>query len=176
MLEEVITWIVLIDTELLGMWFQIEGVDDTKDKLIDAINDIVRSYRSPVSILSNKVTIKAQPSFYLQYGAVDLPYKYSEKIYTRFEGHPLDQYLKVEIEINVVSKVEETNIIERLSAAVASNFAPGLSIDKLRTESREVAGLKGDEVVIRGTEDGNSKLSFSWRFPGEKNQLSHRKY
>jgi len=168
MLEEVITWNVLIDTDLLAVWFQIEGIDDTRDKLIDAINDIVRSYRTPVNILANKVSIKSHPSFYLQYGAVDLPYKYGEEIYTRFEGHPLDQYLKLEIESNVVSKVEETNLIERLSASLASNFAPGLSIDQIRTESRVVAYLKGDEVVIRGTDDGNSKLSFSWRFPGEK--------
>jgi len=130
------------------------------------------NYATTVGQISNKLIIKPQPSFYLSHGAIDLSYKHKEEAYSRFEKHPLDPYLKLEVEIKVVEKVEETNLIERLSASLLSNFAPGVNIDKIRTESREVAGLNGEEVVIRGTEEDDSNLIFSWRFPGVKNSAT----
>ena len=147
MFKQVTTWDILIDAGHIGVWVHIDGTDDNKDKLIEAINDIVGSYRPSVNKLSDKATVVSQPRFYLQYGALDLPFKYKERVYTRFEGHPLDQYLKIKVEMNVVDEIEETNLIQRLSIALVGNFAPGISIDEIRSEQREVAGLKGEEVI-----------------------------
>jgi len=170
--KQVTTWHVLIDTGLLGVWINIDGTDDNNEKLVQAIKNIVGSYRSPVNNISNTVSIKEGPGFYLQYGALDLPFQFDERVYTRFEGHPLDQYLKLKVEMNVVEEIEETNLIQRLSIALVGNFAPGVSIDQIRSDQREVAGLKGDEVILRGTESDDSNLIFSWRFPGEKDSAT----
>jgi hypothetical protein len=52
--------------------------------------------------------------------------------------------------------------------------AAGRSHDK--TRKRKVAGLKGEEVVYRGTEaEGEKTLYFMWDFPGEKNS-AHATY
>jgi len=165
-------WYVLYDDGQYGAWLNIDGSSDRRDKMEEVIIKIADAYRSP-SYQYNLTDIQATPKYYVEHGYFTLPFKYKEEIYTRFEGHPLDQYLKLSIESEVVSKVEETNLIERLSASLLMVFlTPGFSVEKIRTDTREVAGLVGDEVVIRGTQDGDVDLSFSWRFPGVANSAT----
>ncbi|MCJ8503098.1 T6SS immunity protein Tli4 family protein [Desulfatitalea sp. M08but] len=36
-----------------------------------------------------------------------------------------------------------------------------------------MAGLKGEELIIRGTEDGKTALNFQWDYPGRENDNHH---
>ena len=94
-----------------------------------------------------------------------MPYTSQEATYARFEGHPLE--LKLEFKTTAVHKVSESGLVDRLAASLAMNFAPGVDIDKLRTGKRNVAGLHGEEVIFRGTQDSKSELSFTWLFTGK---------
>lgn len=159
-----VTWEVLQDFETHGVVYTIGGTIDRIDKINMALLEVMDSFKF---IPADSVAPDTKgPKFQLINGVVKLPYIDDEQLYFRLENE--DKSIKFEINMKVVHKVEKTNIIERLSASLASNFAPGVSIDKIRTNQRAVAGLEGDEVVMRGTEDGDSSLSFAWRFNGEK--------
>ncbi|VAW93804.1 hypothetical protein MNBD_GAMMA21-133 [hydrothermal vent metagenome] len=164
-------WDVLVDRGEYGAWFRVSGSYEKNNKMIKVLNNVIKSYRAS----TNKIDIfeTGQDSgYYLKYGMLDMDFKAQEKTYSRFEGHPIDQYLKLKVEIEAIDEVEETNLIQRLSISLLGNFAPGISIDEIRSEQREVGGLKGEEVVIRGTEEDDSNLIFSWRFPGEKDSAT----
>ena len=105
-------------------------------------------------------------SFYLQYGAIALPYLEQEEAYARFEGHPLG--LKLRIETNETHKVEQAGLIERTAASLLSGFAAGVDVDTIRSGKRVVAGMRGDEQVLRMSDKDGVMLSFAWNFQGEK--------
>lgn len=155
--------VMLGDLESYGLRVSIEGSEKFKDAIDKGVKDIFATYKKFDS--SNIKGISA-PKFALEHGYFGYPFDEAEKMYLRFEGHPLK--LKVEIKTEVVKEVEKTNLVERLGAALATNFAPGVTIDKIRTGSRKVADMDGDEVIMRGTEGGKSELSFAWRHNGKK--------
>ena len=165
-------WDVLIDNGKYGVWLKVSGDREKNNIMIKVLNIVIKSYRTSTKKSDTLTTTRKKLGYYLKYGFLDMDYKEQERTYSRFEGHPLDKYLKLKIEIEAVDKVEETNLIQRLSLSLAGNFAPGISIDEIRSEQREVAGLKGEEVIIRGTEEDDSNLIFSWRFPGEKDSAT----
>ncbi|VAW93810.1 hypothetical protein MNBD_GAMMA21-136 [hydrothermal vent metagenome] len=160
-------WDVLLDSGTIGVWIKVVGTVDKKDNMEKLLEKVIQAYHAPTES-EKMVSVNNKNRFYFKYGAVDLPFKYREEIYTRFEGHPLDKFLKLEIEYEVVDIVEESNLIQRFSASLLADFAPGVEIDEIRSETRIVAGLEGDEVVFRGTASGDSNLNFAWRFSGEK--------
>ena len=145
-----------------------EPVDQDSDEALDQNLEIARAYR-----IIDKDHLPKENWFYLQHGAIALPYLEQEETYARFEGHPLD--LKLEIETRAVHKVSESGLLDRLTAALAMKFAPGVDIDKIRSGKRTVAGIKGEELIMRGTEGGETELSFTWLFPGEKDSREHPK-
>jgi len=164
-------WDVLVDRGGYGAWFKVSGSFEKNHKMIKVLNFIISSYRAPTN-KKDFFIARQKSGYYFKYGMLDMDFKAQERTYSRFEGHPLDQYLKIKVEMNVVDEIEETNLIQRLSMALLGNFAPGISIDEIRSDQREVAGLIGEEVVIRGTEEDDSNLIFSWRFPGEKDSAT----
>ncbi|MFY9268948.1 MAG: T6SS immunity protein Tli4 family protein [Candidatus Manganitrophaceae bacterium] len=105
--------------------------------------------------------------FYLQHGAINLPYLEQEKAYVRFEGHPLG--LTLEIKMNSTHETRPVpNLLERIEVAIRERFAPGLDVSRVRTQKRTVAGIPGEEVILRMTERGKTSFLFGWDYLGRK--------
>lgn len=155
---------VLLDEESIGVWFRKTGRRDLKEGILNLVVEIAKAYRSPIALQGS--AISGAKMFYLKYGALALPYDNQEKIYMRSENQSSD--LIFEIKIQSTHQVEKHSLLEKLGAALAMNFAPGVKIDKLRTTSKTIADLKGDELILRGNEDGSRQLSFSWSYSGRE--------
>ncbi len=84
----------------------------------------------------------------------------------RFEGHPLG--LEIDIETTETHKVEEAGLIKKTMAAMATGFATGLNIDKIRSRKKTVAGLDGEEEVLRMNDGNKTVLNFAWEYRGRK--------
>jgi hypothetical protein len=106
--------------------------------------------------------------FYLQYGAIDLPYEWQEISYIRFEGHPLDVVIKMQMKMDEVMKIEKAGVIDKTTAAIVSKFAYGISVDRIRSRNRTVAGMEGQEELHRLSDKDGKELYFTWEFQGVK--------
>jgi hypothetical protein len=76
--------------------------------------------------------------------------------------------MKLRIEMNETHEVEKVGVLDRLVASLATNFAPGVNVDRIRTGKRKVADMSGQEIIIRGTENKNSELFFAWDYHGKE--------
>ena len=135
--------------------------DKWKEDLVGDFTEIARAYKP----ISPHYDPPQKNWFFLEHGAIMLPYLEQEETYARFEGHPLD--VKLEVKTTAVHKVSDSGLVDRLSASLAMNFAPGVDVDKIRTGKRTAAGLNGEEVIFRGTQNGESELSFTWLYTGQ---------
>jgi hypothetical protein len=70
--------------------------------------------------------------------------------------------------MNAVEQVQHVGLLQRMAAAIIMNFVPGLKLDKIRSGGRTVGGLKGEEIVMRGTENNNTEIRFGWEYPGKE--------
>ncbi|MFY9268589.1 MAG: T6SS immunity protein Tli4 family protein, partial [Candidatus Manganitrophaceae bacterium] len=90
--------------------------------------------------------------------------------YVRFEGHPLG--LTLEIEMNSTHETEVPGLLDRIDVTIAERFAPEVKQEKIRTRKRKVAGLDGEEAILRSSYRYGSKtrktLDFAWLFIGKK--------
>lgn len=162
-------WDVLVDAGPVGVWIKFKGRLEGKEKMYDWIVAVAKAYQSHNPDSSNQ---PAQGDrFYLQQGALNLPYMEQEHTYARFEGHPLD--LKLEIEMNETQEVEKTGLANKLEKLLVSYVTPGLNIHKIRSHKRTVAGLKGEEIVMKMTEADESKLQFAWQYQGKEDSGEH---
>lgn len=155
-------WDVLLDSGPTGVWLKYHGLLDAKDEMLCWVLEIARAYRPGQANLS-----LGDNQFHLLHGSIDLPYKRQEQTYARFEGHPLN--LKLEIEMQETHHVAQAGLIERLGAVIATNYAPRVDVKKIRSHRRTVAGLKGEDVIIRTKDRYNTVLCFAWEYPGEVN-------
>ena len=152
-----IYWTVLIDFGSSGgAWLTIDGTNT--DKMIKNFTNILKHYQYGFDNLT-------KDSFCLNHGRIELPYLEHERTYARFAG-PMD--MKLRIEMNETQKIEDVGVLDRLVASLAMNFAPGVDVYKIRTGSRTVAGLPGQEIIIRGTVNDVSELFFAWDSPGKE--------
>lgn len=154
-------WEVLVDYGARGAWFKYHGKVDAREKMLEWVLDIARAYKP----INPAAPLPKENGFYLEHGYIALPYRSREETYARFEGHPLE--LKLEFKTTAVHKVSESGLVDRLAASLAMNFAPGVDIDKIRSGKRNVAGIAGEEVILRGTQDSKSELNFIWLFTGK---------
>lgn len=164
---------LLASTETTGLWITSFGKVTGKDFMYEKTTDIARAYRPPSEGEERIAVLPDKDAFYLRYGAIDLPFEYEEGVDIVFRGHPLDSGLSLEIETNVVQEVYSAGLLERFAAAIATNYAPGVKVEKVRAGKRTVAGLKGEELIVRGTEDGKTAFNFQWDYPGRKNDSHH---
>ena len=158
------SWDLLFDAGTSGLWLRYNGLLDAKKEMQDWVVTIAKAYRSlPVDFSINS---PQNNWFFLKFGAINLPYKRQEKTYSRFTGHSLD--LKLEVEMNETHKVEKLGVAERLAASIATHFAPGVDVDKIRSRNRTAAGLKGEELVMRMSASGeDTQIQFGWEYRGE---------
>jgi hypothetical protein len=79
-----------------------------QEEMLQLVLEVGRAYQplKPETILDNPT----QNSFYLKYGAINIPYKHQESTYARFEGHPLS--LKLEIEMTDTHKKAEGSALD----------------------------------------------------------------
>ena len=106
----------------------------------------------------------ANHPFYTEHGVIELPYKRQESTYARFAG-PMG--MKLEIEMRQIHKEPESGgIISRTIAAMATGFASGLDIEKVRSRKKTAANLPGEEEILQGSDGENQDLSFDWEYLG----------
>jgi hypothetical protein len=164
---------ILCHTGCTGLWITSYGKSSAKDFMYSKSTDVARAYRAPAKRFDRAEVIDGRDAFYLRYGAVDLPFEYKESVDIVFRKHPLDKQLVLTINTRVVDKVNPVGMLEGLAAALASNIAPGVEVDKIRTRKRRVAGLAGEEMILKGTERGKTMLNFQWYYPGQVNDSLH---
>lgn len=163
------TWKVLMDNGHTEVWLKGLSVvveKENKSKLMENnITNICRSYQ----YITQSIHQSKNDWFYLKYGAINLPYKWQEKSYIRFEGHPLDLKLEVEMDMDANYKRPQHGLMDKVSTALVSGFASAanVSVKKIRSHKREVAGMPGEEVINRLTENSDKTLSFAWEYVGK---------
>lgn len=145
-----------------GLWLMRPG--DTEDirPTLDTIAVVGRAYQPrPAGAPPAKGDV-----FHLPHGAVVLPFHEQEKAKAVFKGGPLD--VEIDLATESTPEPEGGGLMARFGQAVAkagAAFAAGAS--PVRNRGRTVAGMKGEEFVMRDSEGG--KLYFMWEFRGEAN-------
>jgi hypothetical protein len=164
------TWSVLLDAGGSGLWLKYYGLVEAKDKMRDWVVQIAKTYVSlPTSSAFPPIS---GDWYYLQHGAINLPYRAQESTYSRFEGQGLD--MKLEVDMNEVHEVEELSMAQRLAASIVTRFVPGVGVEKVRSRNRTVAGLKGEELVMRLKASGeDTQIQFAWEYRGEVESGKH---
>lgn len=159
-------WELLVDTGTSGVWFRYNGVLTAKEEMLAWVIGVANAYQS-----RRFGDLIPTPGnwFYTRTGAVNLPFLEDESAYARFEGHPLG--LKIQIEMNEIhiDELPKEGLLARTAAAIATGYAVGVDVDRIRSQKRTVAGLEGEEEVDRMTDQYRTALSFAWRFAGKKN-------
>lgn len=162
------SWMVMIDAEAVGLWGQISGLFKYEDHMKRDLIEIMKNYK----VRTEDNPVGAGNLYHLKHGSIDLPYLEQEKTYSRFEGHPLD--LKLEVEMNETHEVEKLGVAERLAASIAIRFAPGVDVDKIRSRNRTAAGLEGEELVMRMSASGeDTQIQFGWEYRGKVDSGEH---
>ena len=163
----------LLITDTTGLWITGFGKATGKDFMYRKSTDIARAYRAPEKRFDRVDVMEGRDAFYLRYGAVDLPFEYKESVDIVFRKYPLDKQLVLTINTRVVDKVNPVGMLEGLAVALAANIAPGVEVEKIRTRKRTVAGLVGEEMILKATERGKTMLNFQWYYPGQVNDSLH---
>lgn len=146
----------------VGLWLSRPGDLDFKDAILKTIAELGRAY-VPVTVETPR---PGGDVFHLPHGVVALPYRDQEKAKSVFKGGPLGTEIKVLTE--TTSEPKGGGLMARFGDAVTkagAAFAAGAS--PVRNRGRTVAGMKGEEFVMRDSEEGN--LYFMWEFKGEAN-------
>lgn len=152
----------MVDYGKIGLWLKLDGTDD--DLSVKNLQNILSNY-----IPEPRTSKRA---FHLKYGGIDLPYLEQERTYARFEGHQLG--LNLEIDMNETNDIEEVAIAERLTASMATRYAPGVNVDIIRSGNRTAAGLKGEELVMRMSASGEeTQIQFCWEYRGVVDSGEH---
>ncbi len=164
---------LLIGTRTTGLWIKSFGKISGKRFMYDKSFELAKAYRPPSQRLGKAVVIKGKDSFYLRYGAIDLPFEYKEGAHIWFKGHPLDMELEFSAETRSIDKEKQVGLLRRADAVVNSDYAPGVKIENLRAKERTLAGLKGEELIQLGSENKERILMFTWMYLGEVRSGDH---
>jgi hypothetical protein len=163
---------MLVDYGRVGLWIKCDSAiwnDANQLKIFSNARNIAISFKPDEG---KKFSRSTGDSFHLRNGTLYLPYLRQEQTYSRFEGHPFD--LKLEVEMNETHEVEELSVAERLAASIATRFAPGVDVDTIRSRKRLAAGLKGEELVMRMSASGEDTLiQFGWEYRGKIDSGEH---
>lgn len=158
-------WLLLVDAGAVGIVLELEGLIQYEKDMLQDLLEIARSYHVR---RFGDIKLTAGNWFYTRHGALNLPYLEQESATVRFAGHPLE--LKIEVETTEVHQTEkrEHGLIARTFAAIASGYAVGVDVDRIRSRDRTIAGLEGEEEIDRMKAQDERELSFAWRYAGRK--------
>jgi len=164
------TWRLLIDSGHNAVWLKGRPVlvekENNSNVMAKNISNIGKSYQ-----YIDSTTAKPKGDwFFLKHGAINLPYFWQEKSYVRFEGHPLNLKIEIDMDMDAGHKRPQFGLIEKSSAAIDSGYASAanVSIKNIRSQKREVAGMPGEEVIDRLTDKDKKTLDFGWEYVGKK--------
>jgi hypothetical protein len=170
--NEFAPWAVLLDVGHGGVWLksvrtEIEDENST-NRVQNNITNIAKSYQP----LDTK-NLKAQTPdnrFFLELGAINLPYLVHEESRARFEGHPLEFSINIEMWMDFRKDMETKGLIENTRAMLAASLLqPGFSMSKIRLQEHEAAGIPGEEALIEIKEGKRKELMFKWEYNGKDN-------
>ena len=171
-------WAILSKNRVTGLWIRLNGDYDTgdienKNKMWEHGLKVARSYRAPAFRNDKAMVIQGRDSFYMEHGAIDLPFKYNESVDIWFKGHRLDGELEFGINTRVVFKEYKTGLLERTDAFLSANKGLNVKFERLRGRKRIVAGMLGEELIEIGEDESEKMLMCAWMHSGEANS-SHR--
>jgi len=153
-------WTALVDAGAVVLSLEGTGHRRRGPTLLSSITAIAEAYRTRSP--GDPWPLPGKDAFYLDAGAVMLPFDELERATVTFEG--LDQHLHVET--CVVRDPEGKGLFDRFMENVmphASEMPDPLV--PARHRRRTVAGLAGEELWIRS--DAGRKLFLLWSYPGE---------
>lgn len=159
-------WDVLVDAGDVGVWLKYDGLLDAKGLLLNLVLEAATHYQSFLN--HNLAGNSSGDYFCTRYGRILLRYKDQESTYARFKGDPLDLRLEVEMNETQVDEPKEEGLFARTAAAIATGYASGVDIKKIRSRNRMAAGIKGEEQVVKMKDKNGAKLDFTWRYAGKK--------
>ena len=165
------TWSMLADTGMIALWLKGDSTlveyEFSSNRMADNIKNILRNYNA--RNVKNFVGQQLGNNFYLQHGRINLPYLEQEESYARFEGHPLSLVLEIKMEMDVGYHRETVGLIEKTKGMlVQAAIEPGISISKIRLDKRQVAGMKGEEAILRMSDKDKTTYMFIWEFNGRE--------
>lgn len=154
---------MLFDTgvDSKGVWLKIKGT--SREAMEKNVPNIARSYQP-----RRYGDLKLPPGnwFYTRHGAVNLPYLEQESAAARFLN-PLGTKIKIKTMEIHKTEAEGHNLLGRLNAVLATGYNAGVDVKKIRTTKRIVAGLSGEEIVVRHDDGEDKSLTFMWRHGGK---------
>jgi len=158
-----------MDSGKAGIWVKMRSGKNSEENIVKiyaAMKNIVNAYST---ITHSTVEPVSQPGiFFLEYGAIHLPYKIRESTNARFEGHPLGLKLEIEMTVTHTDEPKDEGLLARTAAVIATGYATGIHIDRIRSRKRTIAGFDGEEEVDRMTDSHRTAISFGWRYAGKK--------
>ncbi len=166
MADDECNWDIFVFYGKSATLFKLKGLLDKQQSMFAWLQEVARAYRPE----SAKRTEKSG-QFHTEHGVIELPYKRQESTYARFEG-PMGMKLKVEMD-EIHKAPEKEGIIDRTVAAMATGFAAGLDIKKIRSQKRTAAGLPGEEEILQGDDGKRKNVSFDWEYLGKVDSGEH---
>jgi hypothetical protein len=168
MSDDECNWDVFVSYGSNVVLFSLKGLLDKQQSMLAWLQEVARAYRPN----SDKTQLK-NGQFHTECGVIDLPYKRQENTYARLEG-PMGVVLRIEMN-EIHKKPEKEGVIDRTVAAMASGFAGGLDIEKIRAGARNVAALPGEEEMLQGDDGRQKNVSFDWEYLGMVESGEHPK-
>lgn len=158
-------WDIFIDKDRTAFLLSYDGRIERKEFMLKKVIEIGKSYQPlPPEGPSHLPTGNW---FYTKKGAINMPYYLQESTELNLYHEKLDLDLVIKTMETNENEPEGHNLIGRVAAIIASGYARGVKVDRLRTVKRELAGFKGEEEDDRMTDKTwGPKLDFCWRYPG----------
>ena len=147
-------WALLVDSGPIGVWLRGNSVVDKENVNHYLENNIQTSGKSyTISMIrSSNHTQKDTGSIS---NMVQLTFRIDaqEKSYARFEGHPFNLVLDIKMEMDIGYYRETMGLIEGTKGMIDdASREPGISFSIVRLCKREVAGMKGEESILRASD------------------------
>jgi hypothetical protein len=163
-------WALLVDIGPAGVWFRGNSVVEKEDVNHYLEQNIEASAKAYIySDLKLPKTLPIGDWFYLERGAINRPYRSQEESYASFEGHQLNLNISIKMEMDGDHYRETMGLIEGTKGMIDdASREPGISFSIVRLGKREVAGMKGEESILRASDNGKKSLLFAWEFNGKE--------
>jgi hypothetical protein len=151
----------LRDAGLLPVWFMNKGYEGLSQQMVPGLLDVVHAYRARPE---GDGALPEPRCFHLERGVVALPFQGKEEANVLFGARPLG--LRFRVTTESVDEVKQPGLVERFSRATAT-WPGGSPFEPVRSGRRTVAGLEGDELVLRGVDEEQGRVKLSWLYLGE---------
>lgn len=122
---------------------------------------------APGQFYARSIAVMARHEESVEYEGVQVTFKGSPRDGTR-TGEPVE----VEVVTGTTARPESILLLERSRAMgpLAEEF--GITEEEIRAGKRTVAGLDGEELILRMLDDDNDEVIFVWEFGGEAGSVT----